>query len=384
MSEIRLAFNSQPLGEALSSKDTLSLLVPRIRAAVSSLKDKRKQKQVEELIQTLEDLQHVLEFAEGQVNAAGTSEEHPFVEGLPRCNFQIESQFEHYVNPPSSWRESWTKQRLTLWEVFEKTIPWTVRELLMSWRWRGENEAFRKILETLKKSRDLVGEVEQKLLLEEKRSFHGSRGVTWNDRLRILLWSRDARKDESVLFSLEQARDELLSKISERLQECERTAALTAAGIKTLFVDCGEFYPRVFEGCCRAMDKEIGAQLENEFRAVEKKNLELALECEEKANTTQHDLKKVGDYQQRILQAVEGRLDLKIFEAERILSQEFMCLNAIELEKQDLARGRWQRAVAQMKRVLQTAEENFSHGEIDSRDAADDGVGRSSTSQIRI
>ena len=372
MSEPKFPLTSALYVDALSSSDTLGLLIPRIRAALPSLRDRRKQKQIEDLIISLQDLETVIGFGESQVISGESNGENAFFEGIPRCSFQIENQFGHYLNPESSWQNNWTRQRLGLWDVFEKTIPWMVREVLMSWRWRAENDAFRKILEELKKSRLLVARVEEKLIIEEKRSTKKSGRISVIDRLRIVFWAKSAKKDEDTLLLLEQNRDELARRISTLLEECEKLAAVTAAGMRTLFVDCGEFYSRVFEGCCRAIDREIKIQIENDLKMSVSKNTDMSLDCEEILRVNQDGIRRINDQQQKLIQAVDGRFDSHFFEAERILSQEFMCLNALELEKQDQARSRWQRAITQMRRILGAAEESFNYGENDTRDVVDD------------
>jgi len=384
MSEIKDHSTAAAFAEALSSKDVLALLLPRIRIALPQIKDKRKLKQTEELLAALEELEKVLNFQDDR--APGTLEQNdsPFHAGLPRCTFQVENQFGHYVNPESPWRDKWKALRLEVWEVFEKTIPWAVRELLMSWRWTAELTAFKKMQSELERSRALVKAVELELLHEERTGQKRGRSISLGDRFRILLWSRAARRDEDVLLSLEQERDESQQCISEKLSECERLAAMTSVGLRTLFVDCGEFYPRVFEDCTRAMDKSVKLQSEGDSRNLESRLGVLRAELDEKNKTSGSELRKASDKKEKILQMVEGKTDLKLADAERLISHEFMCLNAFEIEKQDEARNRWQRAVTQMKRVLETAEESFEDVEIHARDADGDGSGRAAAPQIRI
>lgn len=384
MSELTASPNQLQYGEALSSRDTLALLVPRIRVLLPVLKEKRRIKQIEELLSSLEELDKVLGFQEQQGNAVPEKADNPFVEGLPRCTFQVEAQFAHYVNPSSAWHDAWLKQRLAVWDVFEKTIPWSVREALMSWRWSAELNAFRKMRDALEKSKRLVGFVELRLVDEERRGSEKVKRITFLDRVRILFWARSTKRDEESLLALEQERDSISRRISERLNDCERLAAATAIGIRTLFVDCGELYPRIFEDCCRALDREIKSRKDDEIMIKESKNSELMREFEEKSRENFTSINKILNRKERILQTVEGRIDLQLADAERLLAHEFMCLNAMELEKQENARNRWQRSVNQMKRVLQAAEENFANVESNARDADGDGSGRTSTSQIRI
>jgi hypothetical protein len=384
MSDLTASSTQLQFGEALSSRDTLALLIPRIRVVLPVLKEKRRIKQVEELLSSLEELENILGFQEQHGTAMAEHADNPFIEGIPRCTFQVEAQFGHYVNPASAWRGAWLKQRLAVWDVFEKTIPWSVREALMSWRWCAELNAFRKMRDALEKSKKLVAFVELRLVDEERRGSEKVKRITIWDRLRIIFWARSTKKDEESLLALEQERDAISRGISERLNECERRAAATAIGIRTLFVDCGELYPRIFEDCCRALDREIKSIKESDINFSESKNSELVRDFEEKSRENFSSIRKTLDRKERILQAVEGRIDLQLADAERLLAHEFMCLNALELEKQENARNRWQRAVNQMKRVLQTAEENFANVESNARDADGDGSGRTSTSQIRI
>lgn len=384
MSELTASTNQLQYGEALSSRDTLALLVPRIRVILPVLKEKRRIKQIEELLSSLEELDKVLGFQEQQGNVLAEKADNPFIEGIPRCTFQVEAQFAHYVNPSSAWRGAWLKQRLAVWDVFEKTIPWSVREALMSWRWSAELNAFRKMRDALEKSKKLVGFVELRLVDEERRGSEKVKRITLLDRLRIIFWARSTKRDEESLLALEQERDSISRRISERLNDCERLAAATAIGIRTLFVDCGELYPRIFEDCCRALDREIKSRKDSEIIIKESKNSELIRDFEEKSRESFTSINKILNRKERILQTVEGRIDLQLADAERLLAHEFMCLNALELEKQENARNRWQRSVNQMKRVLQAAEENFANVESNARDADGDGSGRTSTSQIRI
>jgi hypothetical protein len=384
MNESRDFSGTVEIVEALSSKDVLALLLPRIRIALPQIKDKRKLKQTEELLSALEELEKVLFFQDERKNNSIEQTENPYHVGMPRCTFQIEEQFGHYVNPESTWRGKWKELRIAAWEVFEKTIPWTVREMLMSWRWKAELTAFKKMQTELEKSRELVKDIEQELQLEERKGQKQGKSVSIIDRFRILVWSRAARRDEDVLLAFEQERDETQRLIFERLSECERLSALTAVGLRTLFVDCGELYPRIFEDCTRAMDKTLRMQSDSAIRALEAQIALLRAELEDKSKAIAEETRKTTDRKEKVLQLVEEKASLSLADAEQLLFNEFMLVNTFELEKQDEARSRWQRAVTQMKRVLQSAEENFGNVEIYARDFDGDGSRRAATPQIRI
>ncbi|MEN9528334.1 MAG: hypothetical protein RI932_207, partial [Pseudomonadota bacterium] len=295
MSIIRDVSGAVTVADALSSKDMLALLLPRIRIALPQIKDKRKLKQTEELLAALEELEKVLIFNDEREHALSVQIENPFFSGLPRCTFQVENQFGHYVNPESPWRERWKELRLGIWEVFEKTIPWTVREMLLSWRWTAELGAFKQMQLELERSRNLVNDVESSLVKEERRGQRKGRSVSLLDRLRIVIWSRSAKRDEDVLFALEQMRDQTQVAISEKLGECERLAAATSIGLRTLFVDCGELYPRVFEDCTRAMDKSIRMQVDSEIRMIESRLAALKTDFDEKLKSNALEFKRAND-----------------------------------------------------------------------------------------
>ncbi|MEY4066231.1 MAG: hypothetical protein RIR26_2439 [Pseudomonadota bacterium] len=370
--------------EALSSLDTLSLLIPRVRVFHSGLKDKKKAKAVEELLVVLEELERLLVYVDQLKAESSAAADLLFIDGIPRTSFQVEIQLSRFANPKSPWQKKWTQLRWNVWQVFEKTIPWNVRELLMSWRWSAELQSFRKINQALAESRTLVSDVDQRLLSELKLTGDRSLRVTWSDRWKILRWSRAAKKDEADLVALEQLRDAFLSRIAEEVAECERIAAQFSIQLRTLFADCGELHSKVFQNSCRAIDKEIRANLESEYQQANEQNSEFMFQYEEKSRSSLLEVKKITDRKNRLTKTVDGQTDANIEAAEKLIFQEFMVLNSLEMEKQDDARQRWTKAVGQMKRLLQTAEESFSHVESNSGDFDGSSAGRTAAAQIRM
>lgn len=370
--------------EALTSLDTLSLLIPRIRVFHSGIKDKKKSKAVEELLIVLEELERLMVYMELLKPESSRAQDQQFIDGVPRSSFEVESQLSRFANPKSAWQKKWAQMRLNVWQVFEKTTPWNVRELLMSWRWSAELQSFKKISHSLAESRALVNEVDQRLLSELKLSGERSLRVTWADRLKILRWSRAAKRDETDLVALEQLRDAFQSRIADELAECERITAQFSVQLRTLFVDCGDLFEKVFQNSCRAIDKEIRVNLDSEHQAAIEQNNESMFQYEEKSRSSVIEMRKLTDRKTRLTKTVDGQTDVNIANAEKLLLHEFLVLNAFELEKQDEARQRWSRAVGQMKRLLQTAEESFSHVESNPRDFDGSGAGRTPTAQIRV
>ncbi|NBO39514.1 hypothetical protein EBU99_13130, partial [bacterium] len=91
-----------------------------------------------------------------------------------------------------------------------------------------------------------------------------------------------------------------------------------------------------------------------------------------------------NESQARLNRTLLEVVDKSFQEAEEILKHEFLCLNALEIEKQDAARLRWKTAMHQMQKLLQTAEENFSHVESHARDVDGFAQRKSATTQVRI
>lgn len=287
----------------------------------------------------------------------------PFVEGVPRSVLQVDGQFSHYVNPRGDFQAEWSLRRRVLWHTFEASIPDDVRDVLMSWRWRAELAAFGKIQKELESARQKVCLIEEKLTKEEKRAESASTRVSLLDRLRILRWSKSARRHESEIGQMEILKQKKNAEILERLSECERLAALISIESKTLLVDCGDYFSTVFEDFTRAVDNEIKKELTEQFaqtaahNEVLKKNLENAAQRKD-ANVHQLSGKmhnRGGNSEDDWLR----RLNL----AQQEIHNEFLCLNAFEIERQEDARRRWENALESMRMLMKTAEESLLYGE---------------------
>lgn len=364
----KLAKNqTQPQLDALMSSETLALLIPRLRLSLASIKDRRKVKQIEELLISLEDLAKVLEFRTLCESPNQSEVNVPFFQGMPRCIFQIEEQFGRYTNPASAWREQWSKLREQFWNALERTIPWSVKEILVSWRWSAELAASKRIEPELQKSREFVGQVHKELLREEKIGSERSGSISLKDRLDIVLWSRSAKKNENVLLRLEQQRDALLSKTTDLLEQCEKISAGIAVALRTLYVDCGDFYGPVFEDNCRAIDRDIKSKKETELSELLRSFSDLKRQYEVSRHEVESHNARVRDKSSQLMSIFSGDDDEKFSTAEKLIGHEFYCLNALDLEKQDLARKRWKRAVSQMKQAVETAEESFNDEKSNSR-----------------
>ncbi|MEY2987121.1 MAG: hypothetical protein RJB13_642 [Pseudomonadota bacterium] len=373
---------SQTTPEILVSAETLALLIPRLRLSFSSVKDRRRLKQSEELLRVLEDFKKVLEFSELCESSRSSEENVPFLHGLPRCIFQIEEQFGRYTNPLSLWREAWATLRSQFWNTLERSVPWSVKEILVSWRWTAELNAAKRIEAELQKSRNVVGQVHKELVREEKIGLERRQNLSLKDRLDIVLWSKRSKKSESTLLKLEQQRDALLAKSADLLEQCEKISAGIAVGLRTLYVDCGEFYSPVFEDNCRAIDRDIKAKKEKEIRDVQKISAEIQSQFDLYRRESEVQNARIKDKNNRLKYIVSGDVDEKLVSAEQLIGHEFYCLNALDLEKQDLARKRWKRAVTQMQQAVETAEESFNDENPDSRGFDAHGTRGAVTSQI--
>ncbi|NBO36952.1 hypothetical protein EBU99_00005, partial [bacterium] len=244
MSNYETSSKREAIVEALSSIDMLALLIPRVRIQLSSTKDKKKALQIQETLFSLEKLERALRYAELVGGQSKTAVDDVFVDGLPRCSFQVESQFEHYVNPPSNFNTHLRGMRILEWEVIERTLPWTVREMLISWRWDAESQVFQDILVALRASQKKVSAVERTLKDYEESELKKSRSESWSDKLRMLVFAKSSRRDEARIIALEKKRDECLAAVSECLYECEQIALRIAIAMRSLLVDCGEQYSR--------------------------------------------------------------------------------------------------------------------------------------------
>lgn len=362
------------------SADTVSLLIPRLRLSLTSIKDRRKLKQTEELLGALEEFKKVLEFRELYATAGVSGESLPFLQGLPRCLFQIEEQFRRYTNPPSLWQEQWAQLRAQFWNTLERSVPWSVKEILVSWRWNAELSAAKRIESELQKSRDVVGHVHKELLREEKLGNERRISLTLKDRFDIVLWSRSAKKNEAVLVGLEQQRDSLATRSAELLEQCEKISAGVALGLRTLYVDCGEYFGLVFEDNCRAIDRDIRAKKETETSENERLCSQVQSQFEFRQREAEIQNAKIKDKNKKLLMMLSDDAEEKVISAEKLIGHEFYCLNALDIEKQDLARKRWRRAVSQMQRAVETAEESFNNEEPDSRRLDADGTRGASAS----
>ena len=373
---------SQSPPEILVSAETLALLIPRLRLSVTTLKDKRRLKQSEELLQALEDFLKVLEFRELYEHPRGLEENAPFLQGLPRCLFQIEEQFGKYTNPASPWRESWSVLRSQFWTALERSVPWSVKEILLSWRWTAELNAAKRVDSELQKSRNVVGQVHKDLAREEKIGSEKGAALSLKDRLDIVLWSRSAKRNEGTLVNLEQQRDVLLSASSELLEQCEKLSASIAIGLLTLYVDCGEFFGLVFEDNCRAFDRDIKVKKEKEIIEIQKRCADIQGHYEMSRRESEVQNAKMKDKNNRLMSFISGDVEEKIVSAEQLIGHEFYCLNALDLEKQDLARKRWKRAVTQMQQAVEIAEESFNDEKPESRRFDANGARGAVTSQV--
>lgn len=372
----------QTPADTLISADVLELLIPRLRLSLATVKDRRRLKQTEELLRALEEFKTVLKFRELCTNPQTWEESSPFWQGLPRSIFQVEEQLGRYTNPSSPWRDTWARLRSQFWTALERSVPWSVKEVLVSWRWTAELSAAKRIESELVKSRNIVGQVHKELVREEKVGIEKHSSLSLKDRLDIVLWSRSAKKNESTLVKLEQKRDDLLMRAVDRLEQCEKTSAGIAVGLRTLYVDCGDFYGLVFEDNCRAIDRDIKAKKEKEICEIQKLSAEIQSQFELNRRESEIQNARMKDKNSRLKAMISGDIEEKVASAEQLIGHEFYCLNALDLEKQDLARKRWKRAVSQMQQAVETAEESFYDEKPDSRGFDDHGARGAVTSQI--
>lgn len=350
------------LAEMLADARTLSLVIARVKLFADSVEDKRTKKQFSALIQALSRLSKIVNYRrlnDGQIPA---SEQPIYIDGLPRWIFQIATQFGHYVNPESGYQEKWARKRKEMWFGIEGTIPSKVRDLLVSWRWKAELAAFRKISPELEDSQKKVKAIEVQLKKGEKSSAEIGLNLGLLDRFRILRWSAGAKADEVEIAHLEELKQKKAREVNETLGECEGLAAQISFAMKTAVVDCGDSFPIVFEECARAIDNEIKKELSDEFSRNMAENEILRRQLEQKTKHSSDEFKKLNGLQGKLERTVSGEWDKKIAEARSLIEREFLCLNAFEIEKQEDAVERWKTAVNQMNNLLKTAEENLLHG----------------------
>jgi hypothetical protein len=349
-------------GEMLADVRTLSLVIARLKLHSESCTDKKKKKQYNLLtasLSLLSRVRHYIQLTEGQ---SPVNSQSVYIDGLPRWTFQIKSQFGHYVNPASPFQEKWQQTRASIWAGIENTIPSGVRDLLLGWRWKAEISAFRKISTELENSQSKVKEIEEQFHRCERSASAIDLNLGLLDRFRILKWSGRAKVIEAELPRLEELKQKRVKEIAVILGECEDLAARIAFEMKTAMVDCGDYFPLVFEECTRAIDNEIKKDLSRQFfekmagNEVLRKNLEQTL----KSNSA--EFRKSTGVSSQFDRKIAGEWDRKMSEAKNIIEREFLCLNALEIEQQEAAHERWKHAVHQMGYLVRTAEESLLHG----------------------
>lgn len=350
------------LAEMLADPRTLSLVIARVKLFADAVDNKKTKKQFASLTQALSRLSKIVNYRRLNDGQIPVSEQPIYIDGLPRWIFQIANQFGHYVNPESGYQKKWAKKRKEVWFGIEGTIPSRVRDLLVSWRWKAELAAFRKIIPELDDSQKKVRAIELQLKKGEKSSAEIGLNLGIFDRLRILRWSAGAKAAELEIVHLEGLKQKKASEVNETLAECESLAAQISFAMKTTVVDCGDTFPSVFEECTRAIDNEIKKELADEFSRNMSENETFRRQLDQKTKHSSDEFKKINGLQSKLERTVSGEWDKKIAEARSIIEREFLCLNAIEIEKQEDAVERWKIAVNQMNELLKTAEEKLLHG----------------------
>jgi hypothetical protein len=350
------------MSEALADSRTLSMLVARINLHSSAQKERRNSRALQPLLDSLNKLLRVLLIDDIRSERSTSSEVPVFIEGLPRWVMQVNSQMRRYVNPTSRFQAEWAEKRQSLWKLLESSIPVDVQEPLLTWRWKAELLAFQKMKAALENSQKKVRSIEEQLTAEEKRSEsrHSATGLL--DRIRIIFWSRRAREDEELITRLENEKKRKLLEISERLRECEHLAAAVAIQIRTTFVDCGDLFSIVFEELTRQLDKEIKTEIESYFQEKMAENEYLSKQIEIHSKTIEGEFAKLKSPSMKLIRALDGEWDKRLQVSQEMLKHEFMCLNSIEIEKQEEAVNRWKLAVEQMSELLKAAEESLLHG----------------------
>ena len=346
----------------LADVRTLSLLIARIKLHLESCTEKKRKKEYSSLISSLSFLLTVRNYVNFNEGQSPLPEQSLYIDGLPRWMFQITTQFGHYVNPESGFREKWQIRRTSIWAGIESSIPASVRDLLLSWRWKAEISAFRKILTELQLSQQKVLEIDRQFRKCEKSSSKLKLNLGLIDRIQILKWSRQSKSVEDQLPRLEEEKQKKLNEISEVLGECERLAARISFEMKTAMVDCGGYYPLVFEESARTIDNEIKKELIHQFSEKFSENEVLKKNIDKSSRISSEDFKKANDLSSQFNRSVSGEWDKKVLDARIMLEREFLCLNAFEIQQQEDAHQRWKNAVRQMLVLVKTAEENLLHG----------------------
>jgi uncharacterized surface protein with fasciclin (FAS1) repeats len=358
-----LQSSKNDINSPLTDGRTLSVLISRIRIFASTGKDKKIVKKHKELIASLEKLLRMDEFTRNSEPQLESGAGSPFVEGVPRSVLQVDGQFSHYVNPRGDFQAEWSLRRRALWHTFEASIPENVRDLLMSWRWRAELSAFEQIQKELESSQQKVCLIQERLTKEEKRAESASTRVSLLDRLRIIRWSKSAQRDEAQIEQMELLKQKKNAEIVERLRECERLSALIALENKTLLVDCGEHFATVFEDFTRAVDNEIKKELAGRFTQTAAHNEVLKKSLEHDAREKDLNVHQLSGKIHNRTDHCEGDWVRRLNQAQQEIQNEFLCLNAFEIEQQEDAHRRWKSAVESMRSMMKTAEESLLYGE---------------------
>lgn len=348
--------------EALAESRTLAILVARVKLFASTTKEKRLAKQYATLVASLERLSRIQIFSDLTTNQNSQNEQSPFIDGIPRWVLQVPLQFKHYVNPPSEYQSEWSEKRLALWSAFEQSIPDSVRDVLLSWRWRAELAAFKQMLVDLDESQQKVKTIAAKIEKEERKAARNPNQMGLFDRLKILRWSNSAKIHEREIELLEAEKQRKTAEMNELLAECERLAASIAIEMKTTLVDCGTYCSTVFEECTRAVDGEIKKDLDTRGEEIESENEFMRRTVEHWEKNRDTAAKKMIRSREMFNRAVDGEWERKMSEAQELIRSEFLFLNAFEMEQQEDARIRWNSAVRTMKKILRNAEENLIHG----------------------
>lgn len=348
--------------DMLADVRTLSLVIARLKLHLEACSDKKRKKQYNALLSSLSSLKMLRTYIMMNEGQTSVSEQTLYIDGLPRWIFQITSQFGHYVNPESTYREKWQARRTVVWSGIESSIPASVRDLLLSWRWKAEIAAFRKILAELQISKDKVNEIDRQFNQCEKSSSHMALNLGVFDRFRILKWAGESKKIEAALPRLEEMKLKKQKEIADVLAECEQLAARISFEMKTALVDCGGYYPVVYEECTRTVDNEIRKDISRQFVEKYSENEIIKGEIDRKNRTGSDDFKKTNDFSSQFGRRVSGEWDKKLAEAQSLIEREFLCLNSIEIQQQEDAHIRWKNAVREMNELVRTAEESLIHG----------------------
>lgn len=350
------------IADALADSRTLALLIARIKLHSSNTKEKKHSKQFSALLAGLEKLSTIFALKKIVSRNNEIADTSPFFGGLPRWVLQVDSQFSHYVNPPGDGQIEWSSKRRNLWNCIEATVPDDMRDQLLAWRWKAELHAFCKMKAELDESRARMAVMEKALELEDSRCRQNERAPGLLDRIKILIWSRRTKKDELQLEKMESIKQKKNIEVGETLRECERLAALVAVEVKTTCVDCGEFFPTVFEEFVRAMDNEIGKEFSSSAEEKLIENEALRREIANKTQVHESEMRRINAPENRMTRTIDGEWERLFRDSQDLIQREFLCLNSFEMEQQEDARIRWKSAVEQMVKLLRTAEENMLHG----------------------